>query len=364
MKEANESNEAGRVDRRRIRVLIVDDSAVVRTVLARGLAALPDMEVVATARDPYEARDLLVKLRPDVLTLDVEMPRMDGITFLKRFMAVLPTPTVVLSSLTSQGSRLALQALEAGAIEVLTKPSVGVGAGVEALLADVARSVRVAAVSRVRRRDVPPTAPAAAPEGAALDRSTDLVIALGASTGGVAALGRILPAFPPWSPGVVIVQHMPSGFTADFAKRLDGLCQMRVAEARDGDRVLRGHILIAPGGSRHLKILRLGGQYRVHLEPGDPATGHVPSVDVFFDSLADHVGKNAAACLLTGMGADGAAGLLRLRQAGGRTFAQDRETAAVWGMPAAAAELGAAERLLPLQDVAAVLVGWSRPGSD
>ena len=344
---------------RRIRVLIVDDSALVRSVLSRGLSEDPGIEVVAAARDPYEARDLLVKLRPDVITLDVEMPRMDGVTFLKRFMAVLPTPTVVLSSLTSRGSTLALQALEAGAVDVLTKPSVGVAAGIEGMMTALIARVKVAAVSQVQKRDPPPVEPVQ-PNSAALDKSTDLVIGLGASTGGVAALGRILPAFPPWSPGIVIVQHMPSGFTADFAKRLDELCTMRVSEARDGDRVLRGHILVAPGGSQHLEVRRHGGEYRVKLVAGSPESGHVPSVDVFFSSLAQYVGSNASACLLTGMGADGAAGLLQLRAAGGRTFAQDRETSAVWGMPAAAFEMGAAERLLPLEQVPATLVGWSR----
>jgi len=344
--------------RRPIRVLIVDDSALVRSVLSRGLAADGGIEVVGTASDPYVARDLLVKLRPDVLTLDVEMPRMDGVTFLRKFMAVLPTPTVVLSSLTTRGSSLAVQALEAGAIEVLTKPSIGVASGIEEMMASLIRSVKIAAQSHVARREIPPIEPAA-PNATALQRSTDFVMGLGASTGGVAALGRILPIFPAWSPGIVIVQHMPSGFTADFASRLDGLCQMRVSEARDGDRVLRGHILVAPGGARHLEVRRFGGEYRVHLIPGDPRSGHVPSVDVFFNSLAQYVASNATACLLTGMGADGAAGLLKLRQAGGHTFAQDRETSAVWGMPAAAAELGAAERLVPLHEIPSVLLGWS-----
>lgn len=341
--------------RRRIRVLIVDDSALVRSLLERGLSADPEIEVVGAARDPYEARDLLVKLRPDVLTLDVEMPRMDGVTFLKRFMAVLPTPTVVLSSLTTSGSSLALQALEAGAVEVLTKPAAGVAEGLNTMMSQLIRVVKAVAGSSVAPRSAPPLE-AHAPNTAALDQTTDRVIGLGASTGGVAALGRILPAFPAWSPGVVVVQHMPAGFTADFATRLDGQCAMRVREARDGDRVLRGHILVAPGGTRHLEVRRHGGEYRVMLHEGAPVSGHVPSVDVFFHSLAQYVGANASACLLTGMGADGAQGLLALRNAGGRTFAQDKETSAVWGMPAAAHEVGAAQKLLPLQDVPRVLV--------
>jgi two-component system chemotaxis response regulator CheB len=269
---------------------------------------------------------------------------------------VLPTPTIVLSSLTQRGSKLALDALEAGAVEVMAKPTSGIAAGLDGLMRQLVAAVKMAATSKVGRREVEIEQVGG---DAALDQSTDLVIGLGASTGGVAALGRILPAFPAWSPGIVIVQHMPAGFTADFAARLDPKCAMRVAEARDGDRVLRGHILVAPGGSHHLEVRRHGGEYRIALVPGDTAAGHVPAVDVFFASLARHVGKNAAACLLTGMGADGAEGMLALRQAGGRTFAQDRETSAVWGMPAAAHECGAAERLVALDQIPQVLVGWS-----
>jgi len=348
---------------RPVRVLIVDDSALVRSVLERGLSEDPAIEVVATARDPYEARDYLVKLRPDVITLDIEMPRMDGVSFLRRFMRVLPTPTVVLSSLTTRGSELALTALQVGAVEVVTKPAADVAAGLGRMIADLREVVKAAARSgpaKVARQPVVPAAPApvraaASPPPAALGRTTDSVIGLGASTGGVAALGRILPELPAWTCGVVVVQHMPAGFTADFARRLDKLCKMRVSEARDGERVLRGHILIAPGGDRHLRVIRVGGEYRVHLAEGDLISGHRPSVDAFFDSLAEHLGVNAAACLLTGMGEDGARGLLRLRRAGGRTFAQDERTSAVWGMPAAAQQLGAAERFLALDAVAATL---------
>jgi two-component system, chemotaxis family, protein-glutamate methylesterase/glutaminase len=234
------------------------------------------------------------------------------------------------------------------------KPASGVAAGLDAMMAKLIQSVKTAAVARVRKRghsiEPPP------PNAMALDKTTDRVIGLGASTGGVAALGRILPAFPPWSPGIVIVQHMPAGFTADFAKRLDGVCQVRVTEAKDGDRVMSGHVLVAPGGTRHLEVRRFGGEYRVHLVEGPPVSGHVPSVDVFFSSLAQYVGANASACLLTGMGADGAKGLLSLRRAGGRTYAQDRETSAVWGMPAAAHEMGAAERLIALHQIPQTMV--------
>lgn len=341
---------------KRIRVLVVDDSALVRGILVRGLGKDPGIEVIASANDPYEARDLIVAHRPDVMTLDVEMPRMDGVTFLKKLMVALPTPTIVLSSLTTHGSSLALQALEAGAIDVIAKPSAGVVDGLGKMMASLIERVKIASTSRIMRRDVPIAEPAP-PNTAALDKTTDFVIGLGASTGGVAALSRILPVFPAWSPGIVIVQHMPAGFTADFAKRLNEMCQMRVSEARDGDRVLRGHVLVGPGGDQHLEVRRYGGEYRVFLVRGEPVTGHVPSVDVFFSSLARYVGGNASACLMTGMGADGARGLLELRLAGGKTYAQDQETSAVWGMPAAAVEIGAAERLLALQDMPSALVG-------
>jgi two-component system chemotaxis response regulator CheB len=331
----------------KVRVLVVDDSSLVRTILRNGLSADPEIEVIATARDPYEARDILVRERPDVMTLDVEMPRMDGVTFLRKFMAVLPTPTVVLSSLTSRGTKLSVEALEAGAVDVLAKPSSGVAGGLDGMMKELRKRVKAAARVRVSAR----TSEVAHVNETALSESTDRVIALGASTGGVAALTRILPAFPRNAPGIVIVQHMPAGFTRDFADRLSGLCKMTVREAVDGDRVLLGQILVAPGGTRHLEVRRFGGEYRVKLEEGPPVSGHVPSVDRFFSSVAKYVGPNAVACLLTGMGEDGARGLLHVRAAGGRTFAQDEATCAVWGMPAAAAHLGAAEALVPLHEI-------------
>ena len=345
----------------RIRVLIVDDSALVRSVLARGLGRDPGIEVVGQARDPYEARDLLVKLRPDVMTLDIEMPRMDGISFLRKFMVVLPTPTVVLSSLSKAGGKLALDALDAGAFDVMTKPATGVAGGLDSLMGDLISRVKAAAKSKVQVMTSARSAQKAelSEERASLGKTTDKVIGIGASTGGVAALGRILPMFPAWTPGIVIVQHMAAGFTADFAKRLVATCPMRVSEAKDGDRVLRGHILVAPGGVRHCEVHRYGGEYRVKLVDGPKVAGHVPSVDVLFGSLAESAGVNAAGCLLTGMGADGAAGLLRMRRAGACTLAQDRESSAVWGMPAAAHELGAADRLVPLFDVPAALLRWA-----
>jgi two-component system chemotaxis response regulator CheB len=349
-----------------IRVLVVDDSALVRNILRRGLDAAADIEVVAVAGDPYVARDLLVQHRPDVMTLDIEMPRMDGVTFLRKVMAVLPTPTVIVSSLAQQHSAAALAALEAGAVDVVAKPSRDVAGGLHRMLDQLVERVRMAAHSKVQLRPEPeageptPTPTSSTARARAVGVSTDTVIGLGASTGGVAALGRILPMFPPDAPGIVVVQHMPPGFTAGFAKRMREQCAMRVAEAVDGDRVLRGHVLLAPGGTKHLEVRRVGGEYRIALIEGDPVSGHCPSVDVFFRSLAVHAGQNAAACLLTGMGRDGAEGLKVLRSSGGRTFAQDEATSAVWGMPAAAVELGAAEQTVALNDVPAVLLGALR----
>ncbi len=342
---------------KRVRVLIVDDSALIRSVLERGLAADPQIEVVGTARDPYQARDLLVRTRPDVITLDLEMPRMDGLTFLRRFMAVLPVPTIVLSAVAGQSSALALEALAAGAVEVVAKPSTQLKVGLEEMMSTLIAKVKAASQARVGRRVDAAKPPAY--RGNALDRTTDLVIGIGASTGGVAALNRILPVFPASAPGIVIVQHIPAGFSAEFAQHLGTICAMKASEARDGDRVLRGHILVAPGGNRQLEVRRIGGEYRVSLKEGPPVSGHTPSVNVLFNSLAEHVGRNTAGCLLTGMGDDGASGLLSILRAGGHTVAQDRESCAVWGMPAVAHSLGAVERLLPLVDIPAALLEWA-----
>jgi two-component system chemotaxis response regulator CheB len=342
----------------KVRVLVVDDSALVRGVLARGLSRDPQIEVVGQARDPYEARDMLVQLRPDVITLDLEMPRMDGLAFLRKFMSVLPTPTIVLSSLASQNDTIVQQARAAGAVDVVAKPRVGVERSLDDSMADLIQRVKRAAKQRPAKRQ-------SAEDGAervtaALDVTTDQVIALGASTGGVAALGRVLPTLPAWTPGIIIVQHMAAGFTDSFAKRLDDLCAMKVSEARAGDRVVRGRILVAPGGTRHLSVERVGGEYRIQLREGAPVSGHVPSVDVFFSSVAHSAGKNALGILLTGMGADGARGLLEMRNAGAMTAIQNRETCAVWGMPAAAQQLHAAEQALALQDIPRSIEGWAQ----
>jgi len=340
---------------RKIRVLVVDDSAMVRSILARGLESDPSIEVVGTAADPYQARDKLVELEPDVMTLDVEMPKMDGITFLRRVMTFVPTPTIVLSSIARSGEQVVLDALEAGAVDVVLKPSSGIANNLDAMLSSLVEKVKVAANAKVFKR-VEVRRPVKARPAPTRLETTDTVIGIGASTGGVAALNRILPLFPAGAPGIVIVQHMPAGFTQKFAERLDETCALRVREARNGDRVVAGHILVAPGGDRHLEVRRHGGEYRVHLVEGPLVSGHCPSVDHFFASLAREVGPRAAACILTGMGRDGAEGLLALRAAGGHTFAQDQATSAVFGMPAAALQIGAVDAGTPLDDLPAALL--------
>jgi two-component system, chemotaxis family, protein-glutamate methylesterase/glutaminase len=355
---------------RKIRVLVVDDSALARKLITTGLSKDPQIEVIGPANDAATAYALLVRERPDVITLDVEMPRMDGVTFLKMFMAQYPTPTVMLSSLTERGKKITLDALEAGAVDIIIKPKLGVVDGLPKLMGDLCERVKAAARVDVRRyarfgNQKPvasnpfeggkrrPEMPSRADvvHAQALHETTDRVIAIGASAGGVAALGRVIPAFPAASPGIVIVQHMPAGFTTSFAERLNTLSAMQVKEAEDGDRVRPGLVLLAPGGERHMQVYRSGGEYRVKLFTAERVSGHCPSVDVLFRSIATGVGRNAAAALLTGMGEDGAAGLLEIRRAGGRTFAQDEETSVVFGMPAAAWEKGAAEELVPLDNI-------------
>ncbi len=340
----------------KIRVLIVDDSALVRKILSTSLAKDPQIEVVGQAGDPYRARDLLVELQPDVITLDVEMPKMDGVTFLKRFMPVMPTPTVIISSLTQAGKRITMEALEAGAVDVIAKPTIDLTSGLPLMAEDICRRVKAAALVNVQRFARKDRHTGVEPVAAVLGETTDRVIAIGASTGGVPALGEILPAFPPDAPGILIVQHMPSGFTATFAERLNSVCRMRVKEAEEGDRVLPGRILIAPGSHLHMTLVRSGGEYRIALKEGPAVNYSRHSVDVLFHSVAKHAGCNAAAALLTGMGKDGAAGLLAIRQSGGRTFAQDEASCAVFGMPRAAQELNAAEQMLSLEKIPAVLV--------
>lgn len=338
----------------KIRVLVVDDSALMRQALTVLLQRDPQITVVGSASDPFIARDKIKTLQPDVLTLDVEMPRMDGLTFLEKLMRARPMPVVMVSSLTESGCETTLRALELGAVDFITKPKVDLREHLDELAREVSGKIRAAASARVTRREPRAVAPAAMARTAvspAMIKTTDRLIAVGASTGGTEALKDFLTAMPADAPGIVIVQHMPEKFTRSFAERCDQLCTIRVKEAEDGERVLVGHALIAPGNF-HLGVRRNGAQYYVSVHSAPPVNRHRPSVDVLFDSVADSAGRNAIGVIMTGMGADGAKGLLRMRQAGARTIAQDESSCVVFGMPKEAIELGAAETVLPLPRIA------------
>ena len=334
-----------------IRVLVVDDSAVVRRVLTEELGRQPDIEVVGTANDPYMAREQVIRLRPDVITLDIEMPRMDGLSFLAKIMRHLPTPVVMVSSLAQKGSDVAVQALALGAVEVIGKPTSAYS--VQGVTSEIVRAVRAAAGARVRAPANAPAPPAASP--APFPANTPRVLAIGASTGGTQAIERVLREMPADAPGTVIVQHMPAFFTAAFARRLDGVCAMTVREAVDGEPVVPGLALVAPGG-RHLVLQRSGARYLARVKDGPPVHHQRPAVDVLFQSVARHAGPNAVGVVLTGMGADGATGLLAMREAGAHTVAQDEATSVVYGMPREAARLGAAAEVVALGDVSAALL--------
>lgn len=339
----------------RTRVLIVDDSAVMRQLLSDILSRDPALEVVGVAGDPFVARDKIKALSPDVLTLDVEMPRMDGLSFLEKLMRARPMPVLMVSSLTEQGAATTLRALELGAVDFVTKPRLDVLTGTLELADEIIEKVKSAARARVRAPKPgapPPASRAAAPVSGALLKSTNRVIAVGASTGGTEALREFLVPLPPDTPGIVIVQHMPANFTRSFAERLDSLCQVRVKEAENGDRILPGHVLIAPGNF-HMRVKRSGAVYSVEVFQGEPVNRHRPSVDVLFDSCAGELGANVVGVILTGMGADGAKGMLAMRRAGARTIAQDEASCVVFGMPREAIALGGAERTLALNDIPA-----------
>lgn len=343
----------------KVRVLIVDDSAAMRQLLTAILSADPMIEVVGAAQDPYYARDKIKALQPDVVTLDVEMPRMDGITFLEKLMRGHPMPVVMVSSLTQAGCDVTLHALELGAVDFFPKPTIDTLSGVAEGAAEIVAKVKAAAHARVRRRDaseLAATRPTVSHGGvASAFRLTNQVIALGASTGGTEALRSILMELPSATPGIVIVQHMPPGFTASFAERMDRCCSIRVKEAEDGDRVLPGHALLAPGNF-HMAMRRKGAEYTVRVYQDERVNLHRPSVDVLFDSVAVHAGKNAVGAILTGMGDDGARGLLHMRDAGARTIAQDEASCVVFGMPREAIERGAAEFVMPLHRIAGELI--------
>lgn len=334
-----------------IKVLVVDDSAVVRQILAREISRAKDIEVVAAAPDPYVARDKILRFHPDVMTLDIEMPRMDGLTFLRKIMAHHPVPTIVVSSLTPQGGTMAMEALEIGAVDVICKPGAAytVGDVSKVLIEQVRAASRVdfAKVNAVRRDVRAPR-----PPSQALTRTTNKIIAIGASTGGTVAIEAVLRRMPRNCPGILVVQHMPEKFTHSFAQRLDAQCEISVREAVDGDSVSPGTALVAPG-NRHAVVRRSGARYYVQVKDGPQVHHQRPSVEVMFNSVARYVGANAVGVILTGMGEDGAAGLLAMRRAGAHTIAQDERTSVVWGMPGAAVKLGAAEKVLPLRKIAA-----------
>lgn len=337
----------------RIKVLCVDDSALIRDLLTEIINSQPDMEVVAVAPDPIAARDLIKRYNPDVLTLDVEMPRMDGLDFLERLMRLRPMPVLMVSSLTQAGSEVTLRALELGALDFVAKPSLGIRSGMLEYANEIAEKLRAAARSRphrARRRNEPPPERLTAP----LISSEKLII-IGASTGGTEAIRRVLEPLPANSPAILITQHMPGGFTRSFAERLDRLCQIRVKEATDGERILPGHAYIAPGDA-HLKLARSGANYVARLDDGPPVNRHRPSVDVLFHSAAIQAGRNAIGVLLTGMGKDGAVGLVEMRQADAPTIAQDETSCVVFGMPREAIALGGAAEVLPLEEIASRLL--------
>lgn len=337
-----------------IRVVVVDDSPLVRSVLTGLINREADLQVVGTAADPYAAREMIRELDPDVITLDVEMPRMDGLEFLSRLMRLRPMPVVMISTLTERGAQTTLRALELGAVDFVAKPVLSQRAGLEEAAREITAKVRAAASARVVRRpaaEAPAPAtvqPAARPVLPA--RDTQLLVAMGASTGGTEALREVLTRLPAAFPGIVVTQHMPPGFTGSFAARLDSLCRLRVKEAQDGERILQGHVYIAPGG-RHLHVERSAGGYVARVTAGDPVNRHIPSVDVLFRSVAQHAGPRAFGVMLTGMGADGAQAMRVMRDRGAFNLVQDEASCVVFGMPRAAIAEGAADEVLPLMEI-------------
>lgn len=334
---------------RPIRVLIVDDSALIRQILSELLSSEPGIEVVGTAQHPLIARRMIKELDPDVLTLDVEMPEMDGLSFLAKLMALRPMPVVMVSSLTDAGAQSTLQALELGAVDFVCKPAVDLRHGMGALRDELVQKVRAAAAARGRLGLRPATAQRTI-RPAASSGSSEQVIAIGASTGGVEALRELICALPPDGPGVLVTQHMPAKFTMSFAARLDGMAAVTVREAIDGVRLLPGHVQIAPG-NRHLELARSGADFRCSVTDGPSVSGHRPSVDVLFESVARSAGNKAVGVILTGMGRDGAAGLLAMREAGAFTIGQDEASCLIYGMPKAAHDIGASQVELPLHRI-------------
>lgn len=341
------------------KVVVVDDSALVRSILTEIINRQPDMECIGAASDPLVAREMIRNLNPDVITLDVEMPRMDGLDFLSRLMRLRPMPVVMVSTLTERGAEVTLKALELGAVDFVAKPKIGVADGIRLLAQDITDKIRIASKAHIRRAP-PPPAPGVAPPApakpvtmASLGRaSTEKLIFIGASTGGTEATKDVLINLPADSPAVVITQHMPPGFTRSYAARLDGLCKIRVKEAQDGERILPGHGYIAPGGF-HLTVERSGANYIARVQDGEPINRHKPSVEALFLSAAKVVGPNAIGIMLTGMGADGAKAMKVMKDAGAYNYCQDEASCVVFGMPREAIAAGAADEVLPLSQIAA-----------
>mgnify|MGYP000959376236 CR=1 FL=1 len=344
----------------KISVLIVDDSAVVRQLLSRELSRVPDIEVTATAPDPYIARDKIIRFKPDVLILDIEMPRMDGITFLEKLMKHYPLPVVIFSSLTPLGCSMALKAVEAGAVEVMHKPALDVSFRLQDMIESLADKLRAAAAARyrIKPRELHLT-PRAVIAGDSLLKTTDLVVAMGASTGGTEALRYIIGSLPASFPGTIVTQHMPAHFTKAFADSLNNASELEVKEAEEGDTVQPGRVLIAPG-NYHMELRRSGARYYVSLNQDPPVCRQRPSVEVMFRSVARYAGTNSVGVILTGMGNDGAQGLMDMRNAGAVTVAQDEASCIVYGMPGEAVKLGAAERITALEHIPGMLVGIVR----
>ncbi|MBK7543598.1 MAG: chemotaxis response regulator protein-glutamate methylesterase [Candidatus Competibacteraceae bacterium] len=356
----------------RIKVLIIDDSALVRQMLTEMLARDSGIEVVGSATDPYMAREKIKKLDPDVLTLDVEMPRMDGLTFLSNLMRLRPMPVVMVSSLTESGAAVTLQALELGAIDFVTKPKVDLAHTLDDYALEIREKIRIAAGARVQERRPPPAAnqPMRVVEKYSADvilqregqrrpfKTTESIIAIGASTGGTEAIKEVLIRMPLNCPGIVITQHIPEAFSGPFARRMDSVSAIAVCEAADGQQVFPGHAYIAPG-DRHLMLVRDGARYMCRLNDGPPVNRHRPSVDVLFRSVAANAGQNAVGVILTGMGDDGARGLKEMREAGAPTIAQDEQTSVVWGMPGQAVKLGGVDKILPLEAVAGQMLRFA-----
>ena len=348
---------------RRIKVLVIDDSALIRALLSELLNSAPHIEVVGTASDPLIARGLIKSLNPDVLTLDIEMPNMDGLAFLERLMTLRPTPVVMVSSLTDAGADATMRALELGAVDFVPKPKIGLREGLSALREELIAKVTAAAGARVHALVSTPSGQGAAQSPAkrvesGRIRSTEMLVAIGASTGGVEALRVLIAALPADAPAVLIAQHMPARFTTTFAARLDSLSAVRVAEAAHGDRLLPGHVYLAPGGF-HLRLGRSGANYVCQIGQDPPVSGHRPSVDALFLSVAECAGKSAIGVILTGMGRDGAEGLLRMREAGAHTIGEHESTAMIYGMPKAAFQLGATAEELPIEKIAPQIMALS-----